>query len=251
MANCSPYRSPAAHHQLHASWGRPVACRHATSICAQGSLSMARGTVQHRLGKPPRFQLLGLRPCKQLCRRQHFAGHEYHLALQVAWRGSFGCRHLSAGRNFEGLLTCRYGNYMTDVPHTADPIGSLQKDVQQHAQWASLFAPVGAWLMDLEQEPREHIVLPTSAETLKYVALFRSPRHAAKGKRCQPTLSNDTQTCLRSFFPNTGSGVSNTQPPREARSASSTAFVMPMCWVRPRRMIVSTTLWHQGQALPT
>lgn len=72
-----------------------------------------------------------------------------------------------------------------------------------------------------------------------------------KARDASQQFSNDRQTCLRSFFPNTGSGVSNTQPPREARSASSTAFVMLMCWVRPRRMIVSTTLWHQGQALPT
>jgi len=56
--------------------------------------------------------------------------------------------------------------------------------------------------------------------------------------------------CRRSRAPKTGSGVSNTQPPRLARSASSTAFVTLMCGSSPRSTSASITRWHHGHALP-
>ena len=56
---------------------------------------------------------------------------------------------------------------------------------------------------------------------------------------------------LRSLQPNTGSGVSKTQPPREALSGSSAARVYEMCGSSPLTIRASSTLWHQGQAFPT
>ena len=91
---------------------------------------------------------------------------------------------------------CRCDAHMTDVPHTADPAGSLQKDVRQHvmpsAQWTSLIAAVGALHMGMEQEPREHIVLPTSCRDRQECGPFQKPQtclsSCSKGQELPATV---------------------------------------------------------------
>jgi hypothetical protein len=56
---------------------------------------------------------------------------------------------------------------------------------------------------------------------------------------------------LRSVAPKMGSGVSNTQPPLEALSGSSAAYVMETCSCSPLMTSAISTLWHHGHAFPT
>ena len=83
VANCSPYRSPAAHHQLHAWWVMASGLQARKINLCTGQLVDGQRGCAAPAGEASLFpaQVLGLRPCKQLCRRQRFAGHEYHLAL--------------------------------------------------------------------------------------------------------------------------------------------------------------------------
>ena len=80
------------------------------------------------------------------------------------------------------------------------------------------------------------------------------PRYGAPAGPFDITAAS--YTSRRSLAPNTGSradagNCSKTQPPREARSASSVIFTTAIASLSPLSAIVSVTLWHHGHALPT
>ena len=76
---------------------------------------------------------------------------------------------------------------MTDVSHTADSAESLQRAVQQHvmppAHWTSRFATIGAVLVGMEQELKEHFVLRPSSGDPQRCGPLQKP------STCQRTCS--------------------------------------------------------------
>ena len=83
------------------------------------------------------------------------------------------------------------------------------------------------------------------AEALKILGMESLTQTPAKSKG---KVKKDIYR--KSLAPNMGSGVSNTQPPRDARSGSSDAFVKVTCGSRFFSTSASITREHHGHALP-